>query len=50
VEMALDLLDPTVNMFLITSWNEWHEDTSIEPEQSFKLDYLNELSEALSSR
>lgn len=32
VDKAVTLVDPTVNnLFLVTSWNEWHEDTQIEP-------------------
>lgn len=29
--LAFPFIDPTVNMVLITSWNEWNEDTAIEP-------------------
>jgi hypothetical protein len=28
---ALRFLDPRLNMIMITSWNEWNEDTAIEP-------------------
>ncbi|MEX0986094.1 MAG: glycoside hydrolase family 99-like domain-containing protein [Bacteroidales bacterium] len=32
VDKAVTLVDPaTNNLFLVTSWNEWHEDTQIEP-------------------
>lgn len=32
VNEALQITDPeTGNLFMITSWNEWHEDTQIEP-------------------
>jgi len=32
LEGALKLTDPDVrNLFMINSWNEWHEDTNIEP-------------------
>lgn len=30
-ELAKPLLHPDLNMFFVTSWNEWMEDTSIEP-------------------
>lgn len=29
--IALDYIDPRLNMILLTSWNEWNEDTAIEP-------------------
>ena len=29
--LAFPYLDPKLNMILITSWNEWNEDTNIEP-------------------
>ncbi len=48
--MGLDLAQPPLNMVLITSWNEWHEDTSIEPAAAFGLDYLRTLKEALAGR
>jgi glycoprotein endo-alpha-1,2-mannosidase len=32
VEQAVTLVDPAShNLFMVTSWNEWHEDTQIEP-------------------
>ncbi|MDF1572912.1 MAG: glycoside hydrolase family 99-like domain-containing protein [Bacteroidales bacterium] len=32
VEKAVTMVDPASNnLFLVTSWNEWHEDTQIEP-------------------
>jgi glycoprotein endo-alpha-1,2-mannosidase len=32
VDKAVTMVDPASNnLFLITSWNEWHEDTQIEP-------------------
>jgi len=32
VEKAVTMVDPAANnLFLVTSWNEWHEDTQIEP-------------------
>lgn len=32
VDKAVTLVDPASNnLFLVTSWNEWHEDTQIEP-------------------
>ncbi|MCB2189425.1 MAG: glycoside hydrolase family 99-like domain-containing protein [Deltaproteobacteria bacterium] len=29
--LAQPYLDPDLNMFTVTSWNEWNEDTSLEP-------------------
>ncbi|MFO8000544.1 MAG: glycoside hydrolase family 99-like domain-containing protein [Marinilabilia sp.] len=35
LEGAQGLTDPDIsNLFMITSWNEWHEDTQIEPVES----------------
>ncbi|VAX16902.1 hypothetical protein MNBD_NITROSPINAE01-1751 [hydrothermal vent metagenome] len=30
-QLAFPFMDPRLNMVMITSWNEWNEDTSIEP-------------------
>ncbi len=50
IDIALSLLDPQINMFMITSWNEWHEDTSIEPAQEYGLEYLEALQRKLNSQ
>mgnify|MGYP000014260914 CR=1 FL=1 len=50
LDIAISLFDPQHNMFMITSWNEWHEDTSIEPAQEFGLEYLDALQRKLDSR
>jgi hypothetical protein len=32
IDKAVTLVDPAANnLFMVTSWNEWHEDTQIEP-------------------
>lgn len=50
LDLALSLLDPKLNMVMITSWNEWHEDTSIEPAQEYNFDYLDALQSKLNGR
>lgn len=30
-KLAMPLADPRLNMIMVTSWNEWNEDTAIEP-------------------
>lgn len=50
LDIALSLLNPTLKMFMITSWNEWHEDTSIEPAQEYGFDYLDALQRKLTGR
>jgi hypothetical protein len=40
---ALALASGPARMVMITSWNEWHEDTSIEPSEAFGFDYLQVL-------
>jgi hypothetical protein len=48
---ALNYTDPeAANMVMITSWNEWHEGTSIEPAKEFDTHYLDALQEALDER
>ena len=45
---ALKFADPANGrMVMLTSWNEWHEDTSIEPATEFGELYLNALQEVL---
>lgn len=50
LEMAFDLTDPQLGLLMITSWNEWHEDTEIEPAQSFQFEYLTRLRAKLAER
>lgn len=47
LDVARNLVDPQLQMFMITSWNEWHEDTSIEPAQEYGFDYLDTLQRKL---
>lgn len=46
---ALAFASGPTRLVMITSWNEWHEDTSIEPSQEFSLDYLTALRNAITS-
>ncbi len=48
--MALPLVDPSAQMLLITSWNEWHEDTGIEPAEPLGITYLDVLRESVRVR
>jgi hypothetical protein len=50
LDMVLPLVDPSLKMLLITSWNEWHEDTSIEAAQEFGFEYLDVLRRSLQDR
>ena len=47
VDLALAYVDPSLNMLLITSWNEWNEDTAIEPSKEYRRQYLDILQTAL---
>ena len=40
---AFALADGEARIVMITSWNEWHEDTSVEPAEEFGLVYLETL-------
>jgi hypothetical protein len=42
---AVTLASGPARMVMITSWNEWHEDTSIEPSKAFGFDYLEVLTD-----
>ena len=48
MEIALRFVDPNLNMILITSWNEWHEGTTIEPANEYGLNYLEVIKSVLS--
>lgn len=50
LNMAMELVDPDLKLFMITSWNEWLEDTSIEPGQPFGQLYLDLLQNRLSQK
>lgn len=46
---ALRLASGRARVVMITSWNEWHEDTSIEPSEAFGFDYLRVLREHITA-
>jgi len=50
LESALALADGQVRIVMITSWNEWHEYTSVEPSEEFGFEYLDLLQAALRGR
>jgi hypothetical protein len=41
-ELAFEFMDPELNMFIITSWNEWNEDTAVEPLEPTPLSDLDQ--------
>ena len=47
LQNALPLAHNPPHMLMITSWNEWHEYTSIEPAEEYGLDYLEALREVM---
>ncbi len=49
LEMAFDNSDQELRMVMINSWNEWHEDTAIEPAEDFEFQYLTTLRDLLQS-
>lgn len=50
IRLALDASDDEQPIIMLNSWNEWHEDTAIEPAEDFGLTYLEVLRQVLRSR
>lgn len=46
-KIALDYLDPELRMLFVTSFNEWYEDTAIEPSKEDRFQYLQSLRDTL---
>ncbi len=47
---ALRLASGPARIVMITSWNEWHEDTSVEPSEAFGFDYLQVVRELVNAQ
>ena len=43
LEQSGELVDPRLRLLTVTSWNEWHEDTQIEPSTDYGLALLEKL-------
>lgn len=41
IQQAKKLIDPEVNTIFVTSWNEWAENTAVEPGKEWGNDYIN---------
>lgn len=50
LELALKYVDPALPMLMVTSFNEWHEDTQIEPSIRFGTAYLDTLRSAVAAK
>lgn len=47
LQLALEHVDPELPLLMITSFNEWHEDTQIEPSERYGEAYLEMLAKTL---
>ncbi|MFB6185681.1 MAG: glycoside hydrolase family 99-like domain-containing protein, partial [Halobacteriaceae archaeon] len=41
IDSQIHNLDPDLNMIFVTTWNEWYEDTSVEPRDDYGNHFLN---------
>jgi hypothetical protein len=46
LDMALKYVDPRMPVLMVTSFNEWHEDTQVEPSGKYGEAYLKVLHDA----